>query len=280
MCTYNGESYLREQLASIAEQTRLPNELIVCDDGSADATLQILGEFRKTAPFPVKFFHNKVNFGPTKNFEEAIALCSGDIIALSDQDDVWMPNKLKKLEETLKEHPKAGYAFSDALIVDEKLNSYGCTMWERASFTTHQRKYFKQGHQVEVLLKHNAIAGATMAFRAKLRKWILPILDQWTHDAWISLLASAVGVGGVFIEELLIKYRQHSGQVTGGGKKIGFVKQFQRAASTKKEAYKYKQIKFLQVLDRLVLIDRLNKKVQQLIEAKIGHLKARQALYE
>lgn len=279
MCTYNGEQYLQEQLDSIIAQTRLPNEVVVCDDGSADATLQILDEFQKRAPFPVRIYRNEVNLGPTKNFEKAIGLCNGDIIALSDQDDVWMPQKLERLEGALEEHPEVGYVFSDALVVDERLNPCGYTMWEHVSFTARQRKYFEQGHQVEILLKDNVVTGATLAFRAELRNWILPIPDQWVHDAWISLLASAAGIGGTFIEEPLIKYRQHSKQVI-GAKKLDFVKQFQRAVSTKKEAYSHEQIKFLQVLDRLASIERLDKKVQQLVEAKIQHLKARQALYE
>ena len=90
MCTYNGGKYLREQLISIAKQARLPDELIVCDDVSNDATLQILNEFQKMAPFPIRIHRNGVRLGVTKNFEQAIALCNGDIIALSDQDDVWM----------------------------------------------------------------------------------------------------------------------------------------------------------------------------------------------
>jgi len=102
MCTYNGEQYLQEQLDSIIAQTRLPNEVVVCDDGSTDATLQILDEFQETAPFPVRIYRNGTRLGPTKNFEKAIKLCSGNVIALSDQDDVWMPHKLERLEEVLK----------------------------------------------------------------------------------------------------------------------------------------------------------------------------------
>jgi len=279
MCTYNGELYLREQLASIAKQTRLPDELVVCDDGSTDATLEILEDFQKESPFPVRIYRNEKNLGPTKNFEKAIRLCSGDIIALSDQDDVWLPEKLEILEKALKEHPEAGYVFSDALVVDEMLRSLDYTMWESISFTASERKLFKQGHQLEVLLKHNVVTGATMAFRAKLRDWILPIPEQWIHDAWIALLASAAGAKGIFIEETLVKYRQHRNQVI-GGRKIGFHAQFRRALSTQGEAYGYEKNKFLQALDRLTSIERGNRSAQALIEAKIQHLKARQVLYE
>lgn len=161
----------------------------------------------------MKIYCNEKNLGPTKNFEKAISLCSGDIIVLSDQDDVWMPQKLEKLERALKDHPEAGYVFSDAIIVDEKLRPLGYTMWESISFTIHERKHFQKGYQLDILLKRNVVTGATMAFRSKIRDWVLPIPEQWIHDAWISILASALGARGTFIEEPLIQYRQHSMQL-------------------------------------------------------------------
>lgn len=167
MCTYNGAQYLQEQLDSIAGQSRLPDELVVCDDGSTDVTLEILEDFQKGASFPVKIYRNETNLGPIKNFEKAIMLCSGDIIALSDQDDVWMPQKLEKFKKALKDHPNAGYVFSNALLVDEMLRPLGSTIWEIVSFTARQRRRFGQGHQLEVLLNYNVVTGATMAFRAE-----------------------------------------------------------------------------------------------------------------
>ncbi len=278
MCTYNGAQYLQEQLDSIAAQSRLPNELVVCDDGSTDATLQVLERFQEKAPFSVKVYRNETNLGPTKNFEKAIGLCSGDIIALSDQDDVWMPRKLERLERALEDHPDAGYVFSDALVVDEGLRPLGYTMWNRVSFTTRRRRRFEQGYQLEVLLKHNVVTGATMAFRAELRDWILQIPNQWVHDAWIALLASTSGARGIFIEEPLIKYRQHTNQVI-GGMKISFHEQVRQAFSTKGEAYTHEATEFIQALDRLISTGKGNGKAQELIEAKIQHLRAREALY-
>ena len=88
MCTYNGARFLREQLESIASQIRLPDELVVCDDGSTDATLAILTEYAKAVRFPVRIQCNTSRLGPAKNFEQAISLCKGEIIVLSDQDDI------------------------------------------------------------------------------------------------------------------------------------------------------------------------------------------------
>lgn len=279
LCTWNGEAYLEQQLASIGQQTRRPDELVVCDDGSTDSTLQILKAFQAESPFPVRIFRNDVRLGPTKNFEKAISLCLGEIIALSDQDDVWLSHKLEKLEKTLEDHPEAGYVFSDALVVDEMLRPLGYMMWNRIAFTTRQRRRFEQGYQLEVLLKHNVVTGATMAFRAELRDLLLPIPEQWVHDAWIALLASAAGTGGVLIEESLIHYRQHSKQLI-GGLKPGFAEQVRKAYYTKAESYCYEQSKYILAQNRLASARKLKRDVEQLFKTKIMHLQTRQQLHK
>ena len=90
MCTYNGSRHLSEQLESIGTQTRLPDELVICDDCSSDDTIRIIERFSASAPFAVRLEINTQNLGSTKNFEKAIRLCQGDLIALADQDDVWL----------------------------------------------------------------------------------------------------------------------------------------------------------------------------------------------
>src|SRR5215217_2190591 len=94
MATYNGAGYLQEQLESFLSQTRQPDELIVCDDGSGDATLDILERFRQSVPFAVQIHRNETRLGFTKNFEKALLKCSGDLVFLSDQDDVWFAPKV------------------------------------------------------------------------------------------------------------------------------------------------------------------------------------------
>src|SRR5882724_11959920 len=89
MCTYNGAGFLSEQLESIAAQTRLPDELVICDDRSTDESVEIVRNFARHTPFSVRLEMNEENLGSTKNFEKSIGLCQGEIIALADQDDVW-----------------------------------------------------------------------------------------------------------------------------------------------------------------------------------------------
>ena len=119
MCTYNGSRFLAEQLKSIAEQTLLPCELIVCDDGSTDSTSEIVRIFAEAAPFPVRFIRNEQTLGSTNNFAKAVCLCRGDAIALCDQDDVWRKDKLERMAEVLDGEPEVGGVFSDASLVDE-----------------------------------------------------------------------------------------------------------------------------------------------------------------
>jgi len=230
LCTYNGAKYLREQLDSIAGQTRLPDELVVCDDRSQDATLEILEEFGKKVSFSVAIYQNETNLGSTKNFEKAIRLCSGEIIALCDQDDAWKPHKLERLTDALEAHHEAGYAFSDAELADENLLPLGRYLWESVGFKGEFQESFIQGDQFNCLNKQHIVTGATMAFRADVGKLTMPFPTQgkWIHDGWIALLASAMGAVGIPISEPLIFYRQHAGQ------QIGAPKPFQKRRANRK----------------------------------------------
>jgi len=219
MCTYNGVPYLCDQLESIASQTRPPDELVVCDDGSTDGTLRILTDFAARATFPTRIFSNPQRLGPAKNFEKAIRLCEGDIIALADQDDIWKPHKFERLLGALDGHPDAAYAFSDAETINEQGALLPTKLWDLVGLRE-RLEYFSGLGQVRALLKENVITGAAMAFRASLRELILPIPQEWMHDYWIALLGS-VQSHGVPVSEALFMYRRHARQVVGlGGKGV------------------------------------------------------------
>ena len=216
MCTYDGAEFLPAQLESIIAQSRLPDEIVVCDDGSTDETQTLLKQFAATSPVAVSLHVNEKNLGSVKNFEKAIKLCTGDVIAISDQDDVWRSNKLQLIENAFHKAPKAGMVFSDAEIVDENLNSLDRRMWDDVGFDAHKRKLVRSGHALEVLVTGWTVTGATMAFRSEFVKLALPIPDEiaMIHDGWIALTVAAVAEV-VMIEEPLIKYRQHGRQQIG-----------------------------------------------------------------
>ena len=219
MCTYNGAPFLREQLDSIAAQTRPPDELVVCDDRSTDGTTAVVEEFAAAAPFPVRLHVNERNLGSTKNFERAVALSTGDLIALADQDDVWLPEKLRLSEEALAAGPRVGLVFTDAEVVDDRLAPLGFTLWQRINFSEEEKARIRRGRGFDVLLEHNVVTGATMAFRAELRDLVLPIPTEGRliHDGWIALLVAAVA-DLAFVDAPLVKYRQHAAQQLGAVK--------------------------------------------------------------
>jgi glycosyltransferase involved in cell wall biosynthesis len=213
LCTYNGEQFLPLQLAGITEQSRLPDELVVCDDGSTDGTVAMLREYAANASFPVRVTENRTNLGVTANFEQAIRLCQGELIALSDQDDVWYPDRLARSEDVLRADLQAVLVFSDADLMDDQTRPEWKTLWKRLGFTGKRKQAFLAG-DYGLLAKHRYVTGATMMFRSTLRERCLPIPEGWIHDEWIAMMAAAFGKLRA-IDEPLIRYRLHSAQQVG-----------------------------------------------------------------
>jgi glycosyltransferase involved in cell wall biosynthesis len=231
LCTYNGEHFLPQQLASIAAQTRLPDELVVCDDCSADRSVGIVREFAASVSFPVKVFENERNLGYSANFETAIRRCEGDLIALSDQDDIWYPNRLERSEQELNQNARAGLVFSDADLVDEDGRLLGQTIWQRLGFVGKRKRDLLSG-QFVVLAKHRFVTGATVMFRANLRDRLLPIGAGWIHDEWIAMIAAAFSHLRP-IEEPLIRYRIH------GSQQVGFANKLEQRAQESTPAHRH-----------------------------------------
>lgn len=223
MATFDGARFLRDQLESIAEQTVAPAELVVCDDGSTDQTLDVIRDFAARAPFPVRLTVNRQRLGPVKNFERAIAACSGDIIFLADQDDVWKPQKIETILRTLDRDESVAGVFTDARIVDRHGAVVAPSLWSHLGFSAAARSEVMAGDAFDVLVVRNFATGATMAFRARERDLLLPIPDDhaMVHDRWIALLlAGARRITA--IAEPLIDYRAHEDQQIGPGPSPGF----------------------------------------------------------
>jgi glycosyltransferase involved in cell wall biosynthesis len=214
LCTYNGAPHLQQQLDSLVEQEILPNELIISDDASTDETLAMVRQFSARAPFPVKILTNAQRLGVTKNFEKAISSCSGGLIALCDQDDIWKRQKLAVLRSVLTDIPEAGYAFSNAELVDVDGLPTGKDLWSSRGVAS-LLKNFPRDSQVGILAKRSMVTGATVMFRSCLRSLLLPMSPDLMHDFWIAFVSSAVGMHGIPIQECLIKYRQHNRQQIG-----------------------------------------------------------------
>jgi glycosyltransferase involved in cell wall biosynthesis len=219
LCSYNGEKYIEQQLRSIANQTRLPAELVICDDCSTDSTVAIIETFAKSAPFEVKYVANEKNVGSerkgiTRNFEKATRLCTGSFIALCDQDDAWFPEKLSRLTSLLEHDPQLGGVFSDSQLMKQDSTPTNTLLSEATGLDKRDQKRLQQGEELRVLLAMTKVYGSTLMFRASLLDQLLPVPPSWWFDAWFGCMI-AVHSKLMFLPEPLVHYRIHPAQQVG-----------------------------------------------------------------
>lgn len=204
LATYNGEKYLYEQLESIANQTYKNFELVITDDSSSDKTIEIIEHFRSR--LNIKLLIHESNLGVIKNFENAISLCKGNYIALSDQDDIWESEKIEKL---LKEIKNYDLISSDALIINEWGEKVADSWIDYNLIEIPSKK-----NQFKKIAFQNFALGCTMLFRRELIERIIPIpLKAVGHDWWIALVASLNGKIK-FLDDKLVKKRIHKDNVS------------------------------------------------------------------
>lgn len=203
LATYNGEKYIKEQLDSILSQLSENDEVIVSDDSSSDKTVEIIKAYKDNR---IKMFENQKFKSPIFNFENALKHASGDIMVLSDQDDIWQDNKIETIKKHMQEYD---LVLSDAVIIDEHSNIL-------------QESFYKLNGSRNGLIKNiikNSYLGCTMAFNKKILAKSLPFpKDLPMHDWWIGLVCEIYGKV-YFIEDKLISYRRHGNNVSPTGEK-------------------------------------------------------------
>ncbi len=278
MGTYNGAAYVAEQLQSIATQSRLPEELVVCDDASTDETVAMVRAFAARAPFEVRLEIHSKNLGSTLNFARAVGLCRGKIIFLADQDDLWMPEKVRRLCAVFREDPGLGFAFSDANRIDPGGRPLGSSLWQTLPFPPAEQARFNAGAGIQLLVRRNLVTGMTMAFRAEYRDMLLPIPAGWVHDGWIALLLSALARGRA-VPEPLVFYRQHAGQQI-GARPESLLAKYRRRKRQGPAVYQATVENYSQALERLqALTNRLpDRSVLDVFQGKIDHWQTRARL--
>lgn len=202
MATYNGAKYIKEQLQSIADQTVKPDELVITDDGSSDDTLEIIRIFSLDAPFEVNVVSNEKNLGFVQNFGKAVALCTGDIIFLSDQDDVWLHTKLEHVRGEFNKHPDIQVITNDARIVDGDLKETGLTKLGQNRALGFPDNYFH--------------SGCCSAMRGTFKDIVLPFPNVYLgHDKWLQEIGDILEVR-IVIDEPLQLYRRHGENTSSG----------------------------------------------------------------
>lgn len=215
MATFNGEKFLSQQLNSFLTQERKPDELVVCDDCSTDNTYGILLKFKKLCEFDVKIIKNTEKLGVGNNFEKAVKNCNGDIILFSDQDDVWLPNKIKVIENYFIKNSHIDFLISNAEIVDSQLNTLGYTLWQQRKFNRHFQEEYELGNEYYVMIRRDITTGMVSAFRKDIITNLPLIPPNISHDSWYLPLAAALGRRGGLIKFPIVKYRQHHLQLYG-----------------------------------------------------------------
>lgn len=217
LCTYNGAAWIKDQLQSLVRQTLVPDEIIVCDDGSTDNTLDLVENFSAQYPGIFKVSRNQSKLGPRKNFEQAISFCRGAFIFLCDQDDVWLPSKIEKSIYALNEHPSAKGVFCNGMLMDEKGVSLQETMWDALYWEEPLRKITNPENLLRYLLTNgNIVTGTALCIRRSACEDILPfqtVNGTW-HDHWIALVLAACR-SLIWLPEPLLLYRIHAQQQVG-----------------------------------------------------------------
>lgn len=280
LCTYNGARFIGEQLRSIAAQTYLPDELIICDDCSTDGTLDIVAKFASLAPFKVAYSKNNTQLGVTRNFERAISLCTGELIFLSDQDDYWLPDKIEKLVQPFRSDEYVGLVFSDAVVTDSKLNQFNYTMWETVEFTKRRQRQLNDNEALYILIRQYVVTGATLVFRASLREHILPIPSNNFHDAWIATVSAMVSKI-VAIDTPLVLYRQHDANVI-GAPRMGFYARLCHMFQMSPQWVELEHSRAISLMQKMQTISGFSKNSHHITDLikKIQHLEGRMAMVE
>jgi glycosyltransferase involved in cell wall biosynthesis len=210
IATYNGEKYLQEQLDSILTQTLKPDEIIVCDDRSTDETVAILEKYRQAGL--LTYYVNESRLGFIGNFKRAVSLTREDnYVALSDQDDIWLPEKLQAAAEVMRkldDGRRPAMVYSDLVFVDQDKNLLNPSFRNELGQDGYR-------HCLDTLLFGGFVNGCTMLMDPLMRKYFATIPDKSTliHDTWIALIAYTFGHAGI-VPYSLIHYRKHAANAT------------------------------------------------------------------
>lgn len=195
LCTYNGEKFLQEQMDSILAQTYKNLEIVVVDDGSTDKTIDIINAYTDKDN-RIKLFRNEANLGFNKNFEKAISLTSGEYVAISDQDDIWLPQKLKQLLDNIKRN---WLIFSNSSYLGDL--KQGRLLND-----------FKLPSNYKGILLRNHVTGHTSLMHRDFLNYILPYPQDGFYDWWMGFVATYHNKI-TFLDVVLTSYRVHSDSV-------------------------------------------------------------------
>lgn len=224
MATYNGEKYIEEQLLSICRQTRRPDEIVISDDGSKDATLEVIArvaasENAKGIDFVILTDNPRRGIGG--NFEWAIKHTTGDLIFLCDQDDVWLPEKICRVGNVFNQYPNACLVCHNAALIDKYGISIEGVFDERlcdgylGSVELDGVTKLDRNAYLEMSISWSGLRGMTICISSKLKNESLPFPPcSGFHDKWLCFLAISQDAC-YYLNTVLTQYRLHGENVAG-----------------------------------------------------------------
>lgn len=216
LCTYNSGRFIDTQLSSILDQDLPVDEVVIGDDGSTDGTLERIASIAATHPRGrvVRVAFTEPSGGVVPNFSRTLAACTGDLIALSDHDDVWRSDKTATLVPQLLAAKRPAMVFTDARIVDDAGSFRGKHLFASYGVARDELDAIAAGRGAEALIRRNIVTGATAMLTRDLVNVAVPIPESFVHDEWLAFLAASLGT--LLVENRpLIDYRVHDGNQIG-----------------------------------------------------------------
>lgn len=277
MCTRNGERFVQQQLESILQQQPRPDEIVVSDDDSSDRTVGIVRTVLGRHPnVESRVLVNSPPLGLVANFQATTVACTSDLVALSDQDDVWTEGRLDRLRSMLEVDPTLTLISSDARLIDENDRPIGPSLFDALEVTAAEKADMTAGRSYARLLRRNLVTGATVVFRRSLLDVAVPFPDGWVHDEWLAILAAATG-SVTLVNDPLVDYRQHSANEIGAFRPTTRDK-LARLTIGRAERNARLLLRATVLVDRLRTIQNLRPGVLAAAEGKLRHEQMRSGL--
>lgn len=253
MCTYNGAKYVAEQVRSIIDQTVPVDEIVICDDGSTDDTVDIaLSVLENHGFLNYMILDDGSHHGVSANFLRGLKASSGDYVFCSDQDDVWRDNKVEVFLNAVNESHRDLY-FSDGYVVDARLAKRPYSLWDTLHFSLDM---LERCSMLEVLLSRCVVTGAAMLVSRDLIDKVDEVPDSWLHDGWFAMVAASEGSIEPIDKETFL-YRQHGKNVVGAHADsfVGRIRSWVDSISSQPEVRKQRLDRYTRAYVQLSLQD-------------------------
>ncbi len=220
LCTYNGEKYVEKQLYSLLNQSRRPDEIVICDDCSKDKTIELAKAVLEKCDINYRLVKNETNLGFAKNFKKCMSLCDGDIIFLCDQDDIWREDKVETISDIMKSNSQILSITTNFRLVDVHGEFIGKnTLGDNPWFNKKKREIdYTDGNlykvSIDTFFYRNIAPGCTQAVRKNIVEEYINREVSGPHDWELSKLAT-IKNGAFYLDLPLTYYRHHANQTIG-----------------------------------------------------------------